>query len=305
MGRYTFTGGVTGLLFLLPFYVFAQMTGGGYTVNGQANPITGVSAGGGYTAESGGNPSHGIMQGGGYSINAGTYFSNLPIVVLRSPSVSTGVVTGGGGIYNASTTPITYSSSTMPLCSTATLYVPKTPIKLGRTTNNSFDVRKLQQFLNAFEGFHLVVDGVYKQADFKAVIVFQERHKKEILLPWNLTKGTGYISVTSLGYLNSLVLKECTQTPFAKNPRCPYFVITHTLGDTGSDVQRVQLFLVNIMHTSSSTVSGTYTSVTRSTVKQFQSTYAKEILTPLGLTAPSGLWYTSTIKKANQLFGCN
>ena len=41
--------------------------------------------------------------------------------------------------------------------------------------------------------------------------------------------------------------------------------------------------------------------LTEDAVKRFQATYAAGILVPVGLTAPSGFWGPSSIKKANAL----
>jgi len=43
--------------------------------------------------------------------------------------------------------------------------------------------------------------------------------------------------------------------------------------------------------------------LTEDAVKRFQAAYAAEILVPVGLTAPSGFWGPSSIKKANALLG--
>ncbi|OGZ46559.1 MAG: hypothetical protein A3J54_02605 [Candidatus Ryanbacteria bacterium RIFCSPHIGHO2_02_FULL_45_13b] len=79
----------------------------------------------------------------------------------------------------------------------------KSYIKFG-AVNNSDDVRRLELFLNTFEGFSLPVDGIYNPDDHRAVTVFQERHRNEILLPWGHTKGTGYVYYTTRKYINEI-----------------------------------------------------------------------------------------------------
>lgn len=79
----------------------------------------------------------------------------------------------------------------------------KNPIKLYRK-NNAEDVKLLEQFLNRHENANLVVDGVYSRTDFNAVIKWQEKHAKDILSPWGLKKGTGYIYKTSLAKIKEI-----------------------------------------------------------------------------------------------------
>jgi peptidoglycan hydrolase-like protein with peptidoglycan-binding domain len=43
--------------------------------------------------------------------------------------------------------------------------------------------------------------------------------------------------------------------------------------------------------------------LTDDAVKRFQAAYAAEILAPVGLTAPTGYWGQSSIRKANALLG--
>ena len=82
---------VIGTFFFLPTLSYAQqMTGGGYTINGQVNPITGIKSGNGYSVQTGGQSASSLLQGGGYSVNAGSYFSNFPPAVVTPPG-------GGGG----------------------------------------------------------------------------------------------------------------------------------------------------------------------------------------------------------------
>ena len=80
-------------------------------------------------------------------------------------------------------------------------------IKLG-AANNSDDVRKLEMFLNTFEGFNLSVDGSYDQQDFEAVRVFQDRYFDDILAPWGHTKTTGYVFYTTRKKINEIYCKS-------------------------------------------------------------------------------------------------
>ena len=78
-----------------------------------------------------------------------------------------------------------------------------TPIKLGNT-NDAWDVKDLEDFLNAFEGESLEVNWVYDQADFEAVKRFQVKYASEILTPWGIKNPTGYVFKTTTEKINEI-----------------------------------------------------------------------------------------------------
>lgn len=100
----------------------------------------------------------------------------------------------------------TDSSVSHGICQVAE-YV-KNPIKLYRK-NNSEDVKLLEQFLNKYEDANLTVDGYYSREDFKAVVKWQEKHANDILTPWGLKRGTGYIYKTSLAKIKEIEEGVC------------------------------------------------------------------------------------------------
>jgi hypothetical protein len=53
------------------------------------------------------------------------------------------------------------------------------------------------------------------------------------------------------------------------------------------------------------TISGTYNKTTEAAIKRFQSKYTTEILTPWGLTKPTGYTYQSTRAQGNKILGCS
>jgi hypothetical protein len=309
----------------MPAYTHAQlMTGGGYTVQGQVNAIVGASGANGYTLLNGGNPSGILSTGGGYAVQSGTYFIQPQANnggTGGNDDTGGGGGGGGGGPGNTYTNPtpstnlppsgLSIATTSTPRCDTVVLYVPKTPIKLGSKKNIPDDVRKLQSFLNGFEGFHLVLDGVYKRVDFNAVVTFQERHAVDILVPVQLTKGSGYVSVSTLGYLSRLALQKCSKTLIVRASTtkiipnyCPYFKTPLRIGDTGEEVGRMQTFLAVRTNTTTNIHTNIFDAITRDTVKVFQNMFASEILTPAGFRRATGMWYHYTINKANQLLGC-
>lgn len=88
-----------------------------------------------------------------------------------------------------------------------TQYTTET-IRLGRK-NNTEQVKLLEQFLNRYENAHLDVNGIYEKADFDAVIRWQEKYADDILKPWGLKKGTGYVYTRSLAKIKALEEASC------------------------------------------------------------------------------------------------
>lgn len=69
--------------------------------------------------------------------------------------------------------------------------------------NDPRQVRKLQNFLRIYEGFDSVITtGIYNRPTYAAVVQFQERYAEDILAPWNLRKGTGWVYLTTRKKIN-------------------------------------------------------------------------------------------------------
>jgi hypothetical protein len=81
-------------------------------------------------------------------------------------------------------------------------------IRLGRK-NNPEQVKLLEQFLNKYENANLPVDGLYSREDFNAVIKWQEKYADDVLKPWGLKKGTGYVFKTSLAKIKEIEESSC------------------------------------------------------------------------------------------------
>ncbi|MCC6290764.1 hypothetical protein IT398_01710 [Candidatus Nomurabacteria bacterium] len=113
---------------------------------------------------------------------------------------STGGNRSGGGFVPAST--ITVVPSPCPL------YL-KEFIRLGQT-NDSFEVRKLQAFLNVFMGESLPITGFYSQADFEAVSRMQARYLSDVLTPWGIDESTGYVFITTRLAINNIYCNRST-----------------------------------------------------------------------------------------------
>ncbi|MCK4918998.1 MAG: DUF5011 domain-containing protein [Candidatus Pacebacteria bacterium] len=80
-------------------------------------------------------------------------------------------------------------------------------IKLG-TDNNPVEVKKLETFLNVFEGENLAVNGIYEQVDFDAVSRFQEKYLDLVLSPWSHNSSTGYVYITTKKRINEIYCQK-------------------------------------------------------------------------------------------------
>ncbi len=181
-------------------------------------------------------------------------------------------------------------------------------IKFG-AKNNSEEVKKLQVFLRDYEGFKEIKEtGIYDKKTFDAVIKFQEKYAKDILLPWGLTKGTGHIYKTTIKKINELFcqknLVEAGEKLDEKPKKfCPYFTKILKLGMKDPEVKKVKEFLKE-QGLFEGIIDNNFDQTLFEAVKKFQSQYSKEILAYWKITKPTGYWYFATIRKANQLKRC-
>lgn len=114
---------------------------------------------------------------------------------------------GGGGGGGSSSGGQVLGVSTVPPAP-CPLYLHEY-IRLGRA-NNPVEVRKLQAFLNVFEGERLAITGVYTQADFDAVSRFQAKYLSDVLQPWGIDGSTGYVFVTTTFAINNIYCGRST-----------------------------------------------------------------------------------------------
>ncbi len=70
--------------------------------------------------------------------------------------------------------------------------------------NNPVEVKKLQIFLNSFEGDHLTVNGVYDDATIVAVDAFQAKYSNDILTPWGYGQPTDYTYILTKKKVNEI-----------------------------------------------------------------------------------------------------
>jgi hypothetical protein len=164
--------------------------------------------------------------------------------------------------------------------------------------NNAEEVLKLQKFLNEFEGENLTMSGLYDSATFQAIVRFQEKYKKHVLLPWGLTRGTGVVSQTTRAKINALVC--------GKTYGCPYFTEYYRAGASGSEVDKIKSFL-NLLNPAAklNVNSSTYDTKMRLQVISFQNRYKDTVLKPWGLNYATSNWFKTSVSSANEIMGCS
>jgi peptidoglycan hydrolase-like protein with peptidoglycan-binding domain len=211
---------------------------------------------------------------------------------------------------------------------------------LGMADNSQ--VQCLQQFLKSLggdiypEGF---VTGNFYTLTEQAVKRFQERYANEILTPWGLTKGSGYVGSTTRAKIN--ILNNSTGLSGAIIPNIlslskPLSQMSNT--ELNSLISDLEKFITDLKSSSTSCaltqdlylgmadnsqvqclqqflkslggdiypegfVTGNFYTLTEQAVKRFQERYASEILTPWGLTKGTGYVGSTTRAKINELAG--
>ncbi len=224
-----------------------------------------------------------------------------------STFTTTGCVTGGGSggsgggtSYSGGGTGFTSPFGLVNGAPIASTTVPcgdyiTSAIYYGRK-NDVSEVTKLQLFLNDSEGEKLAVDGKFKLTDRNAVKRFQNKYKSEILTPLNLKSATGDVGGATRGKINKLHCGASSMT-------CAYFTQNHKKGDVGGEILNIKSFL-NTQGESLNLLTASFDLSLEQAVKRFQQKNSREILSPLGLSLPTGLWYESTRKYANSLLDC-
>lgn len=124
--------------------------------------------------------------------------------------------TGGGGGGGRSGGPcIGFGCSTVTTTTTVVPTVNFCPasdfiisyLRKG-SQNDANEVRKLQWFLNTYEGTSLEISGFFDDATEEAVKLLQTRHADEILAPWNIAEPTGIVYITTSSYINRFFCNE-------------------------------------------------------------------------------------------------
>ncbi len=302
-------------------YVYAEtVSGNGYILNQTITPVGGGVSGNGYVVNQSGQVQGDLVSGNGYKAQG--VFSKFEAPTIPAPIVGGGGFSGGGsgggwGYYvfiNATTT--TTATGTIATTSPkvkqdiilttngstcSTRIALSSPVDIG-LKNDSTDVKKLETFLNEYEGQKLKVDGVYGKADIAAVKRWQAKYKTSILTPMKLKNPTGTVYTSSMRQIERQTTATCGQQIIVHS--CPFFKTYVMYGDTGAEVRKVQQFL-NIVQGEKLVITGKYDSKTVAAAKRFQRMYRKDIVSIVTLSFISGNWNVSTRTKANEVIGCD
>lgn len=164
--------------------------------------------------------------------------------------------------------------------------------------NNSEEVVKLKKFLNSYLSLDLELNDVYNEDTINAV-------KKLKLIHTDKFKGEVFENEEEVGFVTKNLINSiiCGQS---YNVDCPYFSKTDYAreGDSGQNVTKIKRFLNNVEGEILDIKSLIFDKSLVEAVKRFQLKYYESILKPWGIVAPTGIWYQSTTKTANDLLGC-
>jgi peptidoglycan hydrolase-like protein with peptidoglycan-binding domain len=135
---------------------------------------------------------------------------------------------------------------------------------------------------------------------------FVEAGKKYVIIQDSAWFGGQQVRYLSEDFIAARTLGAFYFTDFTleKNKR-PRHTFTRNLrfGMNNNDVRMLQECLVHEGIHPSNAVTGFFGGITLRSVKQFQTKYAKDILVPAGLDAPTGFVGAMTIAKLNELYG--
>lgn len=302
--------------------VFAEvLVGQNYVLSQTISPVNGSIGGGGYSLNQAGQLLGGVVGGTGYQMQ-GVFGSSsaptvLPPVVPTPPPPSSGGGVSGGGGWGYFVLPVVSTSTTTVIATTSPKVSPDVILTTNGSTcstrialsspvdyglkNNKEDVKKLETFLNTYEGTKLKVDGIYAKEDYNAVKKWQAKYKANILTPMKLKNPTGTVYTSSMRQIERQTTATCGQEIIVNT--CPYFKTYMMYGDRGDEVKKIQQFL-DIVQGERLPITGKYDTKTREAVMRFQRMYKKDIISIITLSFISGNWNVSTRTKANEVIGC-
>jgi hypothetical protein len=213
--------------------------------------------------------SHLTSWSGCDNINGLTCTITLSAYVPRNLTVTYDLGVTQGSVTNKNLTPVAGAPAD---CTPASVTTFNRSLTLGSTGT---DVKNLQIFLNAHD-FTISTSGAGSpgnETDFfgpatkRAVIAFQEYYATEVLVPYHLTSGTGFVGPSTLRELNALasnIVGTCTTTatpttvatPLTSSATVGTLTDTLSLGDRSSQVIILQKFLNTKGYTVSSSGAG-------------------------------------------------
>ena len=162
------------------------------------------------------------------NISASTTPSTPPTSSTTTPPSSIVHFYGGGGgggshfYSNSVSSPSTTTTSTTTTVTTVANAQANTPVSpvVGLSVckagdyitaymrqgidNDPAEVRKLQTFLNEYDGANLNVNGTFDASTTEAVKDFQVKYSKDVLSPWGIDYPTGIVYITTAHEINNM-----------------------------------------------------------------------------------------------------
>jgi peptidoglycan hydrolase-like protein with peptidoglycan-binding domain len=219
---------------------------------------------------------------------------------------------GGGGIFGGA---ITTHNNVAGSGAQKSEEEKKCSMRQIKPGTRHADVAKIQTFLVSQGYLFAALDsrGYYGSATKASIRAFQNKYPTDIIIPAVLTKPTGNWAFFTAKKAKELGLcltdtavadAPLTQTapPTAQPTACLYKTLEPGLRNN-VDVRAMQRMLIRAGYTLVE-VTGYYGLTTKQAVAFFQKRYASDILVPLQLKAPTGIWGARSAKKASELGLC-
>ncbi len=99
--------------------------------------------------------------------------------------------------------------------------------------DTGLEVRNLQTALEKQGFYKRAITGNFDTHTAAAVVGFQEKHREDVLAPWNLPRGTGFVGSTTRAKLNELFGCDVVAPPI-EIPRICLQVLTPAIGPDGT-----------------------------------------------------------------------
>ncbi len=116
---------------------------------------------------------------------------------------STGGTSGGTSGGGNSTTTVPVGPAVLGAAATSCPLLT-THMKLG-WNNNGAEVAKLQAFLKTTQGADVQVTGIFDIKTDAAVRAFQKKYLADVMGPWDATRASGFVYITTVKKINELV----------------------------------------------------------------------------------------------------
>jgi len=101
--------------------------------------------------------------------------------------------------------------------------------------NDPIEVKKLQAYLNSFEGENLSVSGIFDTDTLGAVNRYQDKYLPQILTPWGHDSHTGYVYILTKKHINETYCKTAYPlTVLEQNEIDAYRNLLQSLRDSGA-----------------------------------------------------------------------